>query len=247
MQRGVAAALQHLASFAFVHRALSAHSVLVNSHLVCKVARLGHAPQGPGCMLRWAAPEVIAHGKHTTFSDVWSFGIVMWEVMSYGERPYWDMSDQEVLNAVEQEFRLPPPPGCPPGLHLLMLDTWQKDRAQRPHFDQLVAALDKMIRKPDTLQAGGGPRDRPSQALLDPVALDFLSLDSPHAWLSAIGLECYQDNFARLGLCSFSDVAQLSLEDLPALGVTLAGHQKKLLHNVQLLQQHLRPPGAVEV
>ncbi|XP_058929445.1 ephrin type-B receptor 6 isoform X4 [Kogia breviceps] len=199
MQRGVAAAMHYLSSFAFVHRALSAHSVLVNSHLVCKVARLGHSPQGPSCMLRWAAPEVIAHGKHTTSSDVWSFGIVMWEVMSYGERPYWDMRDQEVLNAIEQEFRLPPPPGCPPGLHLLMLDTWQKDRTQRPHFDQLVAAFDKMIRKPDTLQgaghSGGSPRDR----------------------------------------------------DLPTLGVTLAGHQKKLLHHIQLLKQHLRPPGSVEV
>ncbi|XP_036850395.2 ephrin type-B receptor 6 isoform X5 [Manis javanica] len=247
MQRGVAAAMQYLSSFAFVHRALSARSVLVNSHLVCKVARLGHSPQGPSCLLRWAAPEVIAHGKHTTASDVWSFGIVMWEVMSYGERPYWDMSDQEVLNAIEQEFRLPPPPGCPPGLHLLMLDTWQKDRTRRPHFDQLVAAFDKMIRKPDTLQAGGGPGDRPSQALLTPVALDFPSLDSPQAWLSAIGLECYQDNFSKFGLCTFSDVVQLSLEDLPALGVTLAGHQKKLLHNVQLLQQHLRQPGSVEV
>ncbi|XP_006145139.1 ephrin type-B receptor 6 isoform X1 [Tupaia chinensis] len=247
MQRGVAAAMQYLSSFAFVHRALSAHSVLVNSHLVCKVARLGHSPQGPSCLLRWAAPEVLAHGKHTTSSDVWSFGIVMWEVMSYGERPYWDMSEQEVLNAIEQEFRLPPPPGCPPGLHLLMLDTWQKDRARRPHFDQLVAAFDKMIRKPDTLQAGGSPGDRPSQALLNPVALDFPCLDSPQAWLSAIGLECYQDNFAKFGLCTFSDVAQLSQEDLPALGVTLAGHQKKLLHNIQLLQQHLRQLGSVEV
>lgn len=47
-------------------------------------------------MLRWAAPEVITHGKYTTSSDVWSFGILMWEVMSYGERPYWDMSEQEV-------------------------------------------------------------------------------------------------------------------------------------------------------
>ncbi|XP_054213443.1 ephrin type-B receptor 6 isoform X3 [Homo sapiens] len=247
MQRGVAAAMQYLSSFAFVHRSLSAHSVLVNSHLVCKVARLGHSPQGPSCLLRWAAPEVIAHGKHTTSSDVWSFGILMWEVMSYGERPYWDMSEQEVLNAIEQEFRLPPPPGCPPGLHLLMLDTWQKDRARRPHFDQLVAAFDKMIRKPDTLQAGGDPGERPSQALLTPVALDFPCLDSPQAWLSAIGLECYQDNFSKFGLCTFSDVAQLSLEDLPALGITLAGHQKKLLHHIQLLQQHLRQQGSVEV
>nr|XP_045016950.1 ephrin type-B receptor 6 isoform X2 [Jaculus jaculus] len=195
MQRGVAAAMQYLSSFAFVHRALSARSVLVNSHLVCKVARLGHSPQSSSCLLRWAAPEVITHGKHTTSSDVWSFGILMWEVMSYGERPYWDMSEQEVLNAIEQEFRLPPPPGCPPGLHLLMLDTWQKDRARRPHFDQLVAAFDKMIRKPDTLQTDGDSGDR----------------------------------------------------DLPALGITLAGHQKKLLHNIQLLQQHLRQPGSVEV
>ncbi|XP_057406549.1 ephrin type-B receptor 6 isoform X3 [Balaenoptera acutorostrata] len=207
--------------------------------------------RGPSCMLRWAAPEVIAHGKHTTSSDVWSFGIVMWEVMSYGERPYWDMRDQEVLNAIEQEFRLPPPPGCPPGLHLLMLDTWQKDRTQRPHFDQLVAAFDKMIRKPDTLQgaehSGGSPRDRPSQALLNPAALDFPSLHSPQAWLSAIGLECYQDSFSQSGLHTFSDVAQLSLEDLPTLGITLAGHQKKLLHHIQLLKQHLRPLGSVEV
>ncbi|XP_052576309.1 ephrin type-B receptor 6 isoform X2 [Peromyscus californicus insignis] len=195
MQRGVAAAMQYLSSFAFVHRALSARSVLVNSHLVCKVARLGHSPQGSSSLLRWAAPEVITHGKYTTSSDVWSFGILMWEVMSYGERPYWDMSEQEVLNAIEQEFRLPPPPGCPTGLHLLMLDTWQKDRARRPHFDQLVAAFDKMIRKPDTLQAEGGSGDR----------------------------------------------------DLPGLGITLAGHQKKLLHNIQLLQQHLRRPGSVEV
>ncbi|XP_063106709.1 ephrin type-B receptor 6 isoform X1 [Cavia porcellus] len=247
MQRGVAAAMQYLANFAFVHRALSARSVLVNSHLVCKVARLGHSPQGSSCLLRWAAPEVIAHGKHTSSSDVWSFGILMWEVMSYGERPYWDMSEQEVLNAIEQEFRLPPPPGCPPALHLLMLDTWQKDHARRPHFDQLVAAFDKMIRKPDTLQADGGSGDRPSQALLNPVALDFPCLDSPQAWLSAIGLECYQDNFSKFGLCTFSDVAQLSLEDLPALGITLAGHQKKLLYNIQLLQQHLRQPGSVEV
>ncbi|KAL1777705.1 ephrin type-B receptor 6 [Sigmodon hispidus] len=247
MQRGVAAAMQYLSSFAFVHRALSARSVLVNSHLVCKVARLGHSPQGSSSLLRWAAPEVITHGKYTTSSDVWSFGILMWEVMSYGERPYWDMSEQEVLNAIEQEFRLPPPPGCPTGLHLLMLDTWQKDRARRPHFDQLVAAFDKMIRKPDTLQAEGGSGDRPSQALLNPVALAFPCLDSPQAWLSAIGLECYKENFSKFGLSTFSDVAQLSLEDLPGLGITLAGHQKKLLHNIQLLQQHLRQPGSVEV
>ncbi|XP_074049625.1 ephrin type-B receptor 6-like isoform X2 [Macrotis lagotis] len=254
MQRGVAAAMQYLSSCGFVHRALTAHSVLVNGHLVCKVAHLSHghnylshSSQGSQPPLRWAAPEVLTHGNFTTASDVWSFGILMWEVMSYGERPYWDMNDQEVLNAIEQEFRLPPPPGCPDGLHLLMLDTWQQDSAQRPHFDQLVAALDKMIRKPEMLQAGGVHRGRPSQILLSPVTLDFSSLQTPQAWLAAIGMECYQDSFSKVGLCSFNEVAQLGLEDMPALGITLAGHQKKLLHNIDLLQQHLSQPGLVEV
>ncbi|XP_043824287.1 ephrin type-B receptor 6 isoform X1 [Dromiciops gliroides] len=254
MQRGVAAAMQYLSSCGFVHRALTAQSVLVNGHLVCKVARLSHghsdlspSSQGSQPPLRWAAPEVLTQGKFTTASDVWSFGILMWEVMSYGERPYWDMSDQEVLNAIEQEFRLPPPPGCPNGLHLLMLDTWQQDSAQRPHFDQLVAALDKMIRKPEMLQAGGVHRGRPSQTLLSPVTLDFSSLETPQAWLAAIGMECYQDSFSNVGLCSFNEVAQLGLEDMPALGITLAGHQKKLLHNIHLLQQHLSQPDPVEV
>jgi ephrin-B len=64
--------------------------------IISTIAASDSTPQGSSCLLRWAAPEVIAHGKHTISSDVWSFGILMWEVMSYGERPYWDMSDQEV-------------------------------------------------------------------------------------------------------------------------------------------------------
>ncbi len=52
--------------------------------------------QGGKIPIRWTAPEAIAYGKFSTASDVWSFGIVMWEVMSYGERPYWDMSNQDV-------------------------------------------------------------------------------------------------------------------------------------------------------
>lgn len=52
--------------------------------------------QGGKIPIRWTAPEAIAHRKFTSASDVWSFGIVMWEVMSYGERPYWDMSNHEV-------------------------------------------------------------------------------------------------------------------------------------------------------
>lgn len=53
-------------------------------------------PQGGKIPIRWTAPEAIQYRKFTSASDVWSYGIVMWEVMSYGERPYWDMTNQDV-------------------------------------------------------------------------------------------------------------------------------------------------------
>ena len=56
--------------------------------------------------MRWTAPEAISHTKFTCSSDVWSFGVVAWEVMSYGERPYWNWSNTNVIKAVDKGFRL---------------------------------------------------------------------------------------------------------------------------------------------
>ena len=65
--------------------------------------------QGGKIPVRWTAPEAIAYRKFTSASDVWSYGVVMWETMSYGERPYWNWSNQDVIKAVDKGFRLPPP------------------------------------------------------------------------------------------------------------------------------------------
>lgn len=62
----------------------------------------------------------------------------------------------QVIKAIEEGYRLPAPMDCPPGLHQLMLDCWQKDRADRPKFDQIVGILDKMIRNPNTLKTPVG-------------------------------------------------------------------------------------------
>lgn len=59
--------------------------------------------------MRWTAPEAISYRKFTSASDVWSLGIVMWEVISYGERPYWNWSNQDVIKAIEKGYRLPAP------------------------------------------------------------------------------------------------------------------------------------------
>ncbi|XP_028442659.1 ephrin type-B receptor 3b isoform X7 [Perca flavescens] len=211
MLRGIAAGMKYLSDMNYVHRDLAARNILVNSNLVCKVSDFGLSrfleddPSDPTYTsslggkipIRWTAPEAIAYRKFTSASDVWSYGIVMWEVMSYGERPYWDMSNQDVINAVEQDYRLPPPMDCPTALHQLMLDCWVKERNLRPKFTQIVATLDKLIR-----------------------------------------------NAASLKVVTNS--AQ-STGDLLRIGVTLAGHQKKILGSIQDMRLQMNQTLPVQV
>lgn len=139
--------------------------------------------QGGKIPIRWTAPEAIAFRTFSSASDVWSFGVVMWEVLAYGERPYWNMTNRDVstrpwlrkggagpwregqpqawrcapppqvISSVEEGYRLPAPMGCPRALHQLMLDCWHKDRAQRPRFSQIVSVLDALIHNPESLRA----------------------------------------------------------------------------------------------
>uniref|UniRef100_A0A8C6S7G7 Ephrin type-B receptor 3 n=1 Tax=Neogobius melanostomus TaxID=47308 RepID=A0A8C6S7G7_9GOBI len=210
MLRGIAAGMKYLSDMNYVHRDLAARNILVNSNLVCKVSDFGlsrfleddptdptyTSSLGGKIPIRWTAPEAIAYRKFTSASDVWSYGIVMWEVMSYGERPYWDMSNQDVINAVEQDYRLPPPMDCPTALHQLMLDCWVKERNLRPKFTQIVATLDKLIRNAASLKV--------------------------------------VTNSTQSG-------------DLLRIGVTLAGHQKKILGSIQDMRLQMNQTLPVQV
>ncbi|XP_041716722.2 ephrin type-A receptor 7 isoform X1 [Coregonus clupeaformis] len=195
--------------------------------------------QGGKIPVRWTAMEAIQYRKFTSASDVWSYGIVMWEVMSYGERPYWDMSNQDVIKAIEEGYRLPAPMDCPPGLHQLMLDCWQKDRADRPKFDQIVGILDKMIRNPNTLKTPVGTCTRPISPLLDQSTPDFTTFRSVGEWLEAIKMERYRDNFTAAGYSSLDSVARMSIEDVMSLGITLVGHQKKIMSSIQTMRAQM--------
>ncbi|XP_041950540.1 ephrin type-A receptor 7 isoform X1 [Alosa sapidissima] len=195
--------------------------------------------QGGKIPVRWTATEAIQYRKFTSASDVWSYGIVMWEVMSYGERPYWDMSNQDVIKAIEEGYRLPAPMDCPPGLHQLMLDCWQKDRADRPKFDQIVGILDKMIRNPSTLKTPMGTCTRPISPLLDQSTPDFTTFRSVGDWLEAIKMERYKDNFTATGYSSLESVARMTIEDVMSLGITLVGHQKKIMSSIQTMRAQM--------
>lgn len=257
MLRGIAAGMKYLSDMSFVHRDLAARNILVNSNLVCKVSDFGlsrfltenssdptyTSSLGGKIPIRWTAPEAIAYRKFTSASDAWSYGIVMWEVMSYGERPYWDMSNQDVINAIEQDYRLPPPPDCPASLHALMLDCWQKERANRPRFCDVVASLDRLIRNPASLKLTHPEGPCPSQPLLDQrVPPPLSACASVSEWLRAIKMERYEHSFLQAGFNSLDIVSQLNTEDLLRVGVTLAGHQKKILSSIQTLRIHKAPP-----
>lgn len=82
---------------------------MINRLCVCVCVWGVFRLQGGKIPVRWTAPEAIAFRKFTSASDVWSFGIVCWEVMSYGERPYWNWSNQDVIKSIEKGYRLPPP------------------------------------------------------------------------------------------------------------------------------------------
>ncbi|XP_041864122.1 ephrin type-B receptor 4a [Melanotaenia boesemani] len=250
MLRGIASGMKYLAEMSYVHRDLAARNILINSNLVCKVSDFGlsrflqenssdptyTSSLGGKIPIRWTAPEAIAFRKFTSASDVWSYGIVMWEVMSFGERPYWDMSNQDVINAIEQDYRLPPPPDCPTHLHQLMLDCWQKDRSARPRFADLVSALDKLIRNPASLKIVAQEGAGPSYPLLDQRApLTLSPCASVGEWLRAIKMERYEDSFLQAGFNSVDQLAQITTQDLLHMGVTLAGHQRKILSSIQTI------------
>ncbi|MGH0149913.1 UNVERIFIED_CONTAM: hypothetical protein FKN15_023247, partial [Acipenser sinensis] len=261
MLRGIAAGMKYLSDANYVHRDLAARNILVNSNLVCKVSDFGlsrfleddptdptyTSSLGGKIPIRWTAPEAIAYRKFTSASDVWSYGIVMWEVMSYGERPYWDMSNQDVINAVEQDYRLPPPMDCPTALHQLMLDCWVKDRNLRPKFAQIVNTLDKLIRNAASLKVISSVHSGMSQPLLDRCVPDYTTFTTVGDWLDAIKMSRYKENFLNAGFASFDLVTQMTAEDLLRIGVTLAGHQKKILSSIQDMRLQMKQTLPVQV
>ncbi|XP_056292788.1 ephrin type-A receptor 8 [Pseudoliparis swirei] len=246
--RGIAAGMTYLSDLGYIHRDLAARNILVNSNLVCKVSDFGlsrvleddpdaaYTTSGGKIPIRWTAPEAITYRKFSSSSDVWSYGVVMWEVMSYGERPYWNLTNRDVIKSVEEGYRLPAPLGCPGPMHTLMLDCWQKDRSERPRFCQIVTVLDKLIRNPENLKSMNMLCSLNSPPLMDRAISDFSSCNSVNDWLDTIKMSRYKDHFKAGGYQTLGHVISMNQGDIQRLGVTLMGHQKKIMTNVQLMR-----------
>ncbi|XP_058402711.1 fibroblast growth factor receptor 4 isoform X1 [Diceros bicornis minor] len=139
-----------------IHRDLAARNVLVTEDNVMKIADFGLArgvhhidyykkTSNGRLPVKWMAPEALFDRVYTHQSDVWSFGILLWEIFTFGGSPYPGIPVEELFSLLREGHRMDRPPNCPPELYVLMRECWHAAPSQRPTFKQLVEALDKVL------------------------------------------------------------------------------------------------------
>ncbi|XP_024896478.1 fibroblast growth factor receptor 4 isoform X2 [Pteropus alecto] len=152
----VARGMQYLESQKCIHRDLAARNVLVTEDNVMKIADFGLArgihhidyykkTSNGRLPVKWMAPEALFDRVYTHQSDVWSFGILLWEIFTLGGSPYPGIPVEELFSLLREGHRMDRPPNCPPELYGLMRECWHAAPSQRPTFKQLVEALDKVL------------------------------------------------------------------------------------------------------
>ncbi|XP_043543744.1 protein tyrosine kinase 2aa isoform X12 [Chiloscyllium plagiosum] len=148
-------ALSYLESKRFVHRDIAARNVLVSSLDCVKLGDFGlsrymedstyyKASKGK-LPIKWMAPESINFRRFTSASDVWMFGVCMWEILMYGVKPFQGVKNNDVIGRIENGERLPMPPNCPPTLYSLMTKCWAYDPSRRPRFNELKQQLSTIL------------------------------------------------------------------------------------------------------
>ncbi|XP_056129566.1 protein-tyrosine kinase 6b [Lampris incognitus] len=150
MAAQVADGMSYLEEQNSIHRDLAARNVLVGENYICKVADFGLAriikepfyiTADKKIPYKWSAPEAISHGRFSNKSDIWSFGILLYEIITYGAAPYPAYSNQEVYQQVCKGYRMPAPSKCPDFLYDIMLKCWHAEADDRPDFKDLKQQL----------------------------------------------------------------------------------------------------------
>lgn len=152
----VAKGMEYLSSKGIIHRDLAARNILVGEGKTCKVADFGFARdvitthvyerKSEGRLpIRWMAPESLYDNIFTTKTDVWSFGILMWEIVTLGSTPYPGLAAAEVMRRVRDGYRLEKPEHCKREMYNIMYYCWDPDPNERPSFSELTCLLDKLL------------------------------------------------------------------------------------------------------
>nr|XP_037289181.1 LOW QUALITY PROTEIN: tyrosine-protein kinase CSK-like [Rhipicephalus microplus] len=141
------AGMAYLESKHVVHRDLAARNVLISDDGVAKVSDFGLAKdesdnlEGGKFPIKWTAPEALKCNKFSNKSDMWSFGILLWEIYSFGRVPYPRIPLADVVRHVSKGYRMESPEGCPSDVYELMRAAWQEEPQERPTFAQVLRKL----------------------------------------------------------------------------------------------------------
>ncbi|XP_063330258.1 receptor tyrosine-protein kinase erbB-3a [Pelmatolapia mariae] len=191
----IAKGMNYLEENRMVHRNLAARNVLLNDNFTAQVSDYGIADllysddkkyycNEPKTPIRWMALESILFRRYTHQSDVWSYGVTIWEMMSYGAEPYSTMRPQEVPDLLEKGERLPQPQICTIDVYMVMVKCWMIDENVRPTFKELASEFTRMARDPprylvikeDCSQQDSSP-DEPVQRSADLDDLDDVDVN----------------------------------------------------------------------
>ncbi|XP_068032640.1 BDNF/NT-3 growth factors receptor isoform X4 [Anomalospiza imberbis] len=153
----IASGMVYLASQHFVHRDLATRNCLVGENLLVKIGDFGMSRDvystdyyrvGGHTMLpiRWMPPESIMYRKFTTESDVWSLGVVLWEIFTYGKQPWYQLSNNEVIECITQGRVLQRPRTCPKEVYDLMLGCWQREPHMRLNIKEIHSLLQNLAK-----------------------------------------------------------------------------------------------------
>lgn len=148
--------MQYLSGIKLVHRDLATRNILISAEKVIKISDFGmtkdiyeenaYKKKGQGRIpVKWMAPESLYHLTYTAKSDVWSFGVLLWEIATLGATPYPGIPAERMFNLLQEGYRMCRPETCSPQLYSLMRKCWEYEEAGRPSFKELSISLEKMV------------------------------------------------------------------------------------------------------
>lgn len=153
MCRDAAAGMRYLESKNCIHRDLAARNCLVGESNIVKISDFGMSREEEEYIvsdgmkqipIKWTAPEALNFGKYTSLCDVWSYGVLCWEIFSKGGTPYPGLSNTKAREKIDAGYRMPAPEGTPEEMYRLMLRCWEYEPDNRPHFDQIHTIVDNL-------------------------------------------------------------------------------------------------------